>query len=389
MMSSSLKLFTVRGVDVRLHFTFPLILVLAGLQFGLLSGNLGGALFGVVAVSILFGLVTLHELGHSFAAQHYGIHVERIVLSPLGGVAQLREMPEEPRHELVIAAAGPAVNFAVAALMVLYLALTGASVPGMRDWLPGAGGFDGRALFNYVFVYNLVLAAFNLLPAFPLDGGRILRALLALRMDYVRATNIAAGIGRLAAVALGLFGLLNGGIFMVLIAVFIFGAAGQEAQYVAYRRAIRGYRVEHVFSANAYRLTPEMTLKQAYDLASLTGQSSFAVVNDGRLTGFITQGDLLHALRTQRPYEAVATIMRTAVPRVTPNESLEVAEMRMEEAGLDALPVVSADSYLGLLTRQHINLVRRHNLTAARDQRLVVRQGRPLGNPSGHSGGTL
>lgn len=365
-MGKSLKLFAVRGVDVRLHITFPLILLFAALQFGLLTGSAAGAAFGVGAITILFVLVTLHELGHSVAAQHYGIEVKQIVLSPLGGVAQLREMPERPGQELVIAAAGPAVNFIVAGLMAVASLALGWGAPELRVGLPAGGDFGAMALFHYVFAANLLLAAFNLLPAFPLDGGRILRALLALRLDYVRATTLAAGVGRVAAVALGLYGLLNGALFTMLIALFIFSAAGQEANYVRYRRLLRGYTVRHVYSPTAYRLEPGMAVRGAVDLMLLGGQHSFAVVDDddGALLGFLPQGDLTRALQTQRPFTPVSEVMRRDVAPVAPDLSLVDAERRLVEEGWDALPVAEGGHYLGLLTRQQIATLRRLLLEA-------------------------
>ncbi|MFO7664728.1 MAG: site-2 protease family protein [Chloroflexota bacterium] len=363
-MKNSWKLFSVRGVDVRLHFTFPLILIFAGFQFGVISGNVTGAIFGVVAFSTLFALVTLHELGHSFAAQYYGIDVRQIVLSPIGGVAQLERMPDNPQQELVIASAGPAVNFIIAVILGAVALAGGTGLPGLRDALPGAGGYGPSALFAFIFVYNIILALFNLLPAFPLDGGRILRALLAMRMDYVRATWWAANIGRVAAVGLGLYGLFNGGIFMMLIALFIFTAAGQEAQYVTMRQALKGYTVEHVYSESAYRLMPETTIRQAADLMLLGGQTSFAVVQNDRLVGFVPQADLIEALQGKPPYTPIGEIMSQDVEKAMLDEALVDVEMRMAEAKLDSLPVVQDDVYRGLVSTKQIGMLRRLVLSA-------------------------
>jgi Zn-dependent protease/predicted transcriptional regulator len=364
-MKNSLKLFAVRGVDIRLHFTFPLILLYAALQFGLIGGA-AGALFGVVAVLLLFALVTLHELGHSFAAQQYGIQVRQIVLSPLGGVAQLAEMPDKPAQELVIAAAGPAVNFVVAAVTgVVYLAL-GKGLPGLDAFQPWQTGFGLSSLFGYLFVTNLLLAAFNLLPAFPMDGGRILRALLALRLDYVRATALAAGIGRVAAVGIGLYGLWTGGLFLMLIAYFIFTAAGAELRYTRYRRAVQGYTVQHVYSASAHRLTPSMTLRGAADLMLLGGQTSFPVVDDDALVGFLPHADLVRALRTHLLYAPVGELMRRDVLPASPGDEVFAVEQRMVAEQLDALPVVVGGRYAGLISLQQIDTLRRLASTAPR-----------------------
>ena len=161
-MRGSLRLITVRGIDIRLHFTFPLILIWAALQFGLLAGNLSGALFGVTAILILFGLVTLHELGHGFAAQYYDVPVKQIVLSPIGGVAQLSHIPEKPSQEFFIALAGPAVNFLIALLMALVLLTPVASLGNPAAVITGASGFTLNSLFSYIFFYNILLALFNI-----------------------------------------------------------------------------------------------------------------------------------------------------------------------------------------------------------------------------------
>ncbi len=231
-MGSSLKLFSIRGIDIRIHITFPLILVWAGLQYGLRTGTLESALFGIVGFTFLFVLVTLHELGHSFAAQYYGVSVKQIILTPLGGIAQLSEIPEHPIQEFVIAVAGPAVNVAVFLLMWFAALAAGFDLGNSLAAVSGFAGFTFGSLFAFVFVYNIILALFNLIPAFPLDGGRIFRSLLALKLDYIRATAIASNVGQVFAILMGLYGIMSGNMFMVFIAVFIFMAGRQEAQLV-------------------------------------------------------------------------------------------------------------------------------------------------------------
>lgn len=358
-MGRSLRLFSIRGIDVKLHITFPLILIFAALQFGLATGSLTGAFFGVGAISILFVLVTLHEFGHSFAAQYYGVPVKQIVLSPIGGVAQLREIPDKPVQELVIAVAGPAVNFVVALLMLALIPVFNIQLANPLAILTGQNGFGLESLFSYVFVYNIFLALFNLIPAFPMDGGRILRALLAMRLDYVRATDLAANIGRIAAVLMGIYALFNGSFFLVFIAFFIFSAASQEAAVVRYRRSLDGYVVEQVYSPTAYRLEPANTLRQAADLMILGGQNSFAVVEGENLVGFVSGTDLMKALQTMRPYVEVREIMRHDIEPAVPHDDLLAVRMRMDELGTEALPVVTAGLYAGLISRNQIDRLQR------------------------------
>jgi Zn-dependent protease/CBS domain-containing protein len=312
------------------------------------------ALFGVVAISILFAFVTLHELGHSFAAQYYGVPVKQIVLSPIGGVAQLREMPEKPVQEFVIALAGPAVNFLIAVVMGALIFLLNIELTNPLAVLAGRGGFGFEALFSYVFVYNIFLALFNLLPAFPLDGGRVFRALLAMRLDYVRATNIASAVGRGTALLLGLYALSTGGLFLAFIAIFIYTAAGQEAQYVRYRQAMRGYTVQRLFSPSVYRLQPETTLQQAVSLKLYSGQQDFPVVVDDTLLGFVSRQDLEDAMRSLPPHSPVSAIMRHDIEPVVPADEVLDVQRRLAEERLGALPVVAGGRFLGLLTLRHI-----------------------------------
>jgi stage IV sporulation protein FB len=354
-MGRSLKLFSVRGIDIRLHITFPLILLWAALQFGVAGGSLSSALFGVIAVSLLFVLVTLHELGHSVAAQHYGVPVRQIVLSPIGGVAQLRQIPDKPVEELVIAIAGPAVNLAAAVLMAILIPVLGIGTADFTAALSGGAGLTATAVFAFVFAYNIFLAVFNLIPAFPLDGGRIFRALLAMKLEYVQATNIAAAVGRGTAVLFGIYGLFTGGIFLMLIAFFIFSAAGQEARMVRQRASLRGRVVADAYNSSAYVLTPYHRLDQAAQLMMMSGQSSFPVVQNEALEGFITQRDLSQAMRTRGGHTWASMIMRRDIAPVSLDTPLEDVLKRLGTEGLNALPVVENGRYLGMISRWNIN----------------------------------
>ncbi|MFQ5420958.1 MAG: site-2 protease family protein, partial [Anaerolineae bacterium] len=313
-----------------------------------------GALFGVTAVSLLFALITLHELGHSFAAQYFGVPVKQIVLSPIGGVAQLSHMPEKPVQEFVIAIAGPAVNVVVAGLMWVTAVLLNINISNPLFILLGGGGVTLTALFAYVFVYNIFLAAFNLIPAFPMDGGRVLRSLLAMRLDFGRATAIAAAIGRGVAALMGLYALFNGAIFLGLIAIFIFTAAGQENRAVKVRSALRGYVVQQAYAPSAYRLSPYHNLQHAVDFMLMSGQSSFPVCQGEQYLGFVTKSRLEQALQTRGRHTWVSDIMRRDIQPVSPLDDLYDVQKRMETERMDALPVVKDGRCLGIVTRRHI-----------------------------------
>src|SRR3712207_1321482 len=248
-MNWSFPLLRVRGIEIKVHVTFVLILVWAAYYWGIQTGaGLQGALFGIVATLLLFVCVTLHELGHAFQALKYGIEVEDITLLPIGGVARLR-VPDNARQELAIAVAGPVVNIVIAAVLIAIGALTGTTViedPSAVSTAMGRANWE--ALLPYLTVANIGLVLFNAIPAFPLDGGRVLRALLALRLDYVRATAIAVAIGQGLALLLGLLGFLGGNYFLIVIAIFIWFGASQEGEQVALRRALGGATVGQAMS---------------------------------------------------------------------------------------------------------------------------------------------
>lgn len=353
-MGSSIRLFSIRGIDIRLHITFPLILLWAGLQFGLRAGSLESAAFGVIAISLLFVLVTLHELGHSFAAQYYGVPVKRIILSPLGGVAQLNQIPDDPKQEFIIAIAGPAVNVVAALLMAGIAAAVGVELGNPLLALGGLGGLTVASLFVYVFYYNIILALFNLIPAFPLDGGRIFRSLLALRLNYVKATSIAAIVGRVIAIMMGIYGLFSGGIFLMMIAVFIFSAGTQEARMVKVRSVLRDVKVHQVYSPSVYVLNPSSTVQQAMNMMIYGRQRNFPVVDSDRLAGFLPYEDLMQASRSAASHSFITSIMRRDVQSVGLDDDLFEVQRRLNESQLEAFPVAVNGQFLGMITQHQI-----------------------------------
>jgi len=356
-MGDSIRLLTVRGIVIRVHLTFPLILVWAVLQFGVFTGlGLAGAVFGIIVTLLLFAIVVLHELGHSIAAQNYGVPVKQIVLLPLGGVAQLERIPENPAQEFVIAIAGPAVNFGIAIIMLIINRLFGVgnllSDPALMGVRMASLGVD--AAFDYLFLVNMTLALFNLLPAFPLDGGRVLRALLASRMDYSRATSIAVSIGQGLAWLLGLWGFLNGNFFLILIAIFIYFGAGQEGQMVQFRRVFGGLKVRQAYSRQAQTLTPQSTLHDAVERMLSSFQADFPVCDGEQLIGLVTYTRLVEALNRVPPETPVQEIMQTDIRPAHPNDNLFDVQQRMAAEHLEALPVVQDSRFLGLLTTRDV-----------------------------------
>jgi Zn-dependent protease/CBS domain-containing protein len=355
-MSWSIPLLRVRGIEIKVHVTFVLILVWAAYYWGIETGaGLQGALFGIVATLLLFVCVTLHELGHAFQALKYGIAVEDITLLPIGGVARLR-VPDNARQELAIAVAGPAVNVAIAAVQIVIGALTGTTVVEDPSAVSTAmGTANWGALLPYLTVANIGLVLFTAILAFPLDGGRVLRALLALRLDYARATAIAVAIGQGLALLLGLVGFLGGNYFLIVIAIFVWIGASQEGEQVALRQALGGATVGQAMTQRPQVLAATDPLGRAVELTLSTAQADFPVVDaGGRVVGLLTLDDLLRGLRDQ-PAATVGEAMRRQFPVARPDESVAAAQEQLGEGRVRALPVVQSDGRLaGLLTAADI-----------------------------------
>jgi stage IV sporulation protein FB len=354
---NSFKLFSVRGIDIRVHITFPLILIWAALQFGYLTrGGGSGAAFGVLATILLFAIVVLHELGHSLAAQYYGVTVKQIVLLPIGGVAQLERIPEKPIEEFVIAIAGPLVNFTLAILLAV-LGLAFSVDLGLADlslFSINLGSLNLTTLFRYVFTSNLFLAIFNLIPAFPMDGGRVLRAIFAARMPYTLATDRAVVIGQLLAWLLGLWGFLQGGLFLIIIAVFIYMGAGSEGQMVRVRNVLGGLTVDQAYSREPKPLDANGTLRDAVALTLKTFQSDFPICEGEQLIGILTHARLVQALDEFGPDVPLRRVMAPDIEPVHPEDGLDVVQKRLAESKLDALPVVEDGRFLGLITSRDV-----------------------------------
>ncbi len=358
-MSWSIRLLRIKGIDVKVHLTFVLILVWAAYRWSASTGEgLRGALFGVVATLLLFAAVTLHELGHSFQARKFGVVVRDITLMPMGGLARLDEIPRQPGQELRIALAGPLVNFAIAgALIVAGFLLHTSAVVTIPQLVESLGQANWRGMLSYLTMANLLLGIFNLIPAFPMDGGRALRALLAMRLDYSRATAIAARVGQGLALLLGLWGLLSGGWTLVLIAVFVWLGAGQESRQAATDDALSGVQVGQAMIRQPQALRVTDSLHRAIELTLSTAQADFPVVHvDGRVVGLLTQHDLLKGLEEDGAAAPVMEVMRRKFPQAAPSDPLADALRRMSAGRVRAMPVVEPDGRLvGLLTADDVN----------------------------------
>lgn len=355
-MNWSFRIGRILGTEIKVHLTFLLLLV----WFWIVQYQDGGRETALIETGFLLALflcVVLHEFGHILMARRFGVRTPDVILLPIGGVARLERMPEEPRQELLIALAGPAVTLVIALVLYGYLTVTGTGPTPLPDGLE-SGGLASRLMW-----VNGFLLGFNLLPAFPMDGGRVLRALLATRMGLARATRIAATIGQGLAMVLGVIGLF-GNVMWVLIAVFVFLGAAQEAAAVETRMAGRGLRVDQIMVTRFEAIPVHARLRTAVDMLLAGDQREFPVVdNEGHVEGLLTRESLIKGLTERGPESTVGEAMLSPVPFVALGLDFETAFQQLRASGLSALPVLDgAGRLVGLLTNDNISeliLVRR------------------------------
>ncbi|MBA2627387.1 MAG: site-2 protease family protein [Gemmatimonadales bacterium] len=359
-MGWSFRIGRIAGTDVKVHITFLLLLV----WFAVGSGSTAAGLDTVLRVLALFACVLLHEFGHIAAGRHYGIGTPDVILLPIGGVARLSRIPEEPRQELVIALGGPAVTLAI--VLVLY----GAIKAGLGAPVTSVAGILDGPFIASLLVANFILLVFNMIPAFPMDGGRVFRALLAMRMPYVRATRIAARVGQLFALAGGLFALRENAVGLLVVAAFIFLGATAESAAVDTRVAGRGMRVADMMVTDFRTLPIHAVIADAVGLLLAGEQREFPIVDNlGRYEGMLTREHLIRGLSDRGPTSLVRDAMATGMPAVSPELGFGEALGTLRAARLPALPVIDATGRLvGMLTMDNVTdllLVRRAQGDAA------------------------
>ena len=361
----AIRLGRIAGIEVRIHVTFFLLLAYLGFAGYHGAGTdvaittrVSAALHLMLLVCIVFLCVLLHEFGHAFAARRCGIRTPDITLFPFGGVARIERMPENPRQEIFIALAGPAVNVIIAAGLWAVLAIFWRAVP--QEQMGTAA-----SLAVEVMSINVMLLVFNLIPAFPMDGGRVLRALLAMRLDHGRATRIAAHIGQALAVALGLLGVFGMSIhshviepnpMLIVVAFFVFMAAANEAGAVQLQSVTRGLSVAAAMVTDFRSLPRNASLGEASEMLLHSSQHEFPVIDpDGTLRGIFTRSELVSALRESGPEGSVLGVMREGFPIVHPRTPFDEGFRLMQQSGTSVLPVTDEEGRLvGLFTMENI-----------------------------------
>jgi Zn-dependent protease len=346
-MKWSWKLGRIAGIAVYVHATFLILIVWLGMRALSAGADLPTFLAEVAFVSLVFACIVLHELGHALAARRYGIETRDITLLPIGGIARLERMPDDAWQELVVALAGPAVNVAIGGGLFVLLSFAGGAVPA-----PPTDLWQG-SLFERLMWVNVVILVFNLIPAFPMDGGRALRALLATRLPHVRATRIAAGLGQAFAIIFGLLGLVSNP-FLVLIALFVWIGAAGELGVAELKSALHGIPVEQAMLTDFRTLEVSDPLAAAVELTLAGSQKDFPVLDRGRLVGVLGQSALLQALsrgtEASRVADAMAPAPRPAELRAPLGPLLE----RLQSESAQLIPVMRGGELAGIVTTDNV-----------------------------------
>ena len=346
-MKWSIKIGRLWGIDVFLHVTFLLFLAWAAYSTGV--GNGLRAAFSVLVLLIsLFTCVLLHEYGHALTARRFGIGTHDITLLPIGGVARLERMPSNPWQELLVAIAGPAVNLAIALVVGLVLFLKGEAIPRNPANLAEGG------LLWHLLIMNLAMIFFNMLPAFPMDGGRVLRAALAMKLPYAKATRVAATIGQGMAILFAIYALASHQYLMLLIAALVWVGASNEAEAAEEDSLLTGLRVRDAMLTDYRRLTPDDTVQMTVQLILQGWQADFPVVNNGELVGMVTRQDVVTALGAGDSLQPVSGFMRPVHAHCSPDEALDTSLETLRKSELPLLPVLSGGRLIGLLNSENI-----------------------------------
>ncbi len=342
-MKWSWKIGEFAGIGLFIHATFPLLIAFVALPALIYGGDIVSALESIAFILVLFLCVVLHEYGHALAARRYGIKTQDITLLPIGGVARLERMPEKPSQEFVVAAAGPLVNVAIAAILFVGLSLAGSTIPSFGF------GLGNESFLERLLMINVGLVLFNLIPAFPMDGGRILRAILAARMDYAQATKYAALLGQGIAVLFAIGGFFVNPL-LVVTALFIFMGAQGETQMAQQRSKLNGFTAEQAMRTNIRALAPHEMLSSAVDSMMSTAQQDFPIVERGRVVGLLTRDNLLKGLNQFGAYVPIANVMQRDVTSVEAEQSLSSASETMQANEISAVPVTHHGTLVGMLT---------------------------------------
>jgi Zn-dependent protease/CBS domain-containing protein len=344
-MKWSFKIGSIFGIPVKVHLTFLLLLVLIYFAGASIVGR--GGLSGVIFVVLIFASVIFHELSHCLVARHFGISVLDITLLPIGGVSRMPAPVSDPTQEMLISAAGPISSLVLAVLLWFAAMFLGYSVSLADFWVRGS-------LLAQLAVVNLVLAVFNIIPAFPMDGGRILRGLLGLYLAPFTATRIAVGVGQAFAILLFFLGFYQGNLFMILIALFVYLGAEAEERHMGIMVSLGGALARDAMITNIVVFSPEGTVGQAATRFAHGFQSDFPIVDDRRLVGLVTREALVDSLHKRGPSVPVSEVMVRDFPTALEDTSLIEVLEKIQNSGSKSVPIMKSGELTGLITIEQI-----------------------------------
>ncbi len=343
----SFKIGRFAGIDLYVHATFLLLILWVVILHWLEGRTVQAVLSGLGFILVLFACVVLHEFGHALTARRYGYPTKDIVLLPIGGVSRFERMPEKPWQEFWGAVAGPAVNFFIGAAIYIYLFIS-------SGWKPVSGlSMTTGPFLERILMANLALMLFNLIPAFPMDGGRVLRALLATRMDHVRATQVAASVGQGLALVFGLIGLFYDP-FLLFIALFVWIGAAQESHSLQIKDAFSGIPIQAVMQKRFNTLSTNNTLADAVKLTVDTSQHDFPVMWGDRVMGILTRANLLSGLSQYGPDQLVTSVMQREFDTAQTNERLDGVLNRLAASPGRIMPVLQDGKLIGLVSMENL-----------------------------------
>ncbi len=348
-MGSSWKIGRFLDIDVFIHWSFPLIILYFLYISG--AGSAATVALSVAFILLLFVCVTLHEYGHALAARGYGINTRSITLSPIGGVAQLESIPEKPRQELWVAIAGPLVNVAIAAVLIPF-AFFAFPLSGFGEEIIGEALVPDIATLVWALgAVNISLVLFNLIPAFPMDGGRVLRALLAMKLGRLKATTWAVRIGQFFALLFAIYAIVSGGSpFLFIIAIFIYFAARSEERYVKIDHALSNRQIHEVTQEHFYSADQNATLQETLSNSVNQGEDDLLVTDEGRYIGVLRKRDLMQkVLREQTGSASVLSATLLQVPSLQLTDSAKVALKTMQKHRINVLPVMNSGEMVGVV----------------------------------------
>lgn len=366
-MKWSWKIARFADIDIYVHATFFILVVWISIIYWAIGHTLAAVVEGIGFVLALFTCVVLHEFGHALTARRYGITTEKITLLPIGGVASLEKMPDDPREEILVALAGPAVNVLIALLIWLWLSVS-------NTWLPWEElSINNGSFMQRLMLINVMLGVFNMLPAFPMDGGRVLRALLAMRMDHNRATQVAARVGQGLAIWLGFLGLLYNP-FLVIIALFIWIGAAAESGMEQVKSTIHDMEAGRAMITDFQVLSADDPLSRAIELTLAGTQKAFPVLTDNRMVGVLDQADLLKGLQLGGKQKLVSEFMQNEILSADIHEPLEEVLERLQTCHCPLISVTDSDVMVGIVNLD--NIMEFINIQAAlheRDEQIKFR----------------